>query len=156
SLKYTIIFLLILSIIINPLFLVLSVSIIIILVYINSDMQLKENFDINFNMNTPPIVNYKSCQQSKSWISNETPLETGDYFVSKNQNLVGRRQNPKTYIAPLIVPPSHDIEYWKKNEFTKYPSVMNRPRQQDLYLSGYVSKTNEDVSNKQQYTMTSY
>lgn len=145
----------ILSILSSPFFLILSLSIIFILAYINNQMKQKENFEYNFNMNSTPHVNYQSCKENKSWISNETLLETGQDFFSKNQNLVGKKQHPRTYSAPLIVPPSYDLKYWRKNNLTEYPSIMNRPRQQDLYLSGYVSKTDENSDNRK-YNVSSY
>ena len=75
------------------------------------------------------------------WCGDYTQSVVGPEFKSLNQNLVGKRSNPRTRVAPVIAPRSYDSEYWRKDEFNKYPSIVNRPSQQDLYLSGYVSLT---------------
>jgi hypothetical protein len=43
-------------------------------------------------------------------------------------------------IAPVIVPPSHDLGYWKDNNLIEY-SQINTAGQQDMYLSGYAEST---------------
>lgn len=75
------------------------------------------------------------------WCGDAVLETTGPEYVSLNQNLAGKRVNPRTLVAPVITPPAYDSAHWRKNEFNKLPSIINRPSQQDLYLSGYVSLT---------------
>jgi hypothetical protein len=79
------------------------------------------------------------CDQGTGWLSAEVPFDYSGPEASKNQALAGTRVHPRTLVAPLIVPPAYDFEYWGANQFVKYPSMINRPRQQDLEASGYVS-----------------
>lgn len=79
-----------------------------------------------------------SCNQGKSWLSDNIPFDSG-VESSKNQALVGTKVHPRTLVAPLIVPPPYDFQYWRESELTKYPSIINSPRQQDLEASGYIS-----------------
>ena len=56
-------------------------------------------------------------------------------YVSINQRLAGP-PNPKTLIPPVVVPPSHDLEFWKANNLITH-SAINDMRQIDNYNSGY-------------------
>ena len=56
-------------------------------------------------------------------------------YMSINQKLVGQA-NPKTLIPPVIVPPSHDLTYWKANNLITH-SHINEQSQYDVYQSGY-------------------
>jgi len=56
-------------------------------------------------------------------------------YMSINQKLVGQG-NPKTLIPPVIVPPSHDLSYWKANNLITHSHV-NEQSQYDVYQSGY-------------------
>ena len=47
--------------------------------------------------------------------------------------------NPRTLIAPVIAPPSHDISYWKANNLITH-SAVNTQKQIDDYSSGYMVK----------------
>lgn len=57
-------------------------------------------------------------------------------YKSINNALVGTA-NPKTFIAPVIVPPIADLDYWKANNTTKH-SQINSGTHLDVYQSGYV------------------
>lgn len=56
-------------------------------------------------------------------------------FQSKNQNLVGGA-NPKTRIAPVTVAPIYEWNVWKQNDFV-IPQAINSRTSQDFYSSGY-------------------
>lgn len=60
-------------------------------------------------------------------------------YISINQKLVGP-PNPKTLIPPVIIPPSHDLSYWKANNLVTHSSV-NDQLQIDNYKSGYQVST---------------
>ena len=68
------------------------------------------------------------------------PLNYDQSFVSKNQLLAGNA-NPKTRIAPVLAPRSHDLEEWRDNEFVNL-SITNSETRSDMYNSGY---TNDDT-----------
>lgn len=55
--------------------------------------------------------------------------------LSQSQPLAGK-PNPKTLIPPVMVPPSHDLEYWKNSNLT-IQSGINRESQQDYFQSGF-------------------
>jgi hypothetical protein len=55
--------------------------------------------------------------------------------LSLNQKLVGQA-NPKTKIAPIIIAPSHDLDYWRANNLITHSHV-NIKTEQDVYQSGY-------------------
>jgi len=67
----------------------------------------------------------------------EVPLQFNNpnANLSQSQPLVGL-PNPKTLIPPVIVPPSHDLEYWKNSNLT-IQSGINRESQQDYSQSGF-------------------
>jgi hypothetical protein len=69
---------------------------------------------------------------------NTNPKMNNEY-MSQNQKLVGG-PNPKTLIAPVIVPPSHDLSYWKTNNLITHSHV-NDMKQIDNYQSGYQVST---------------
>lgn len=56
-------------------------------------------------------------------------------FVSTNQRLAGP-PNPKTLIAPVVVPPAMALDYWRANNLINH-SHINTESQRDTYLSGY-------------------
>jgi hypothetical protein len=57
-------------------------------------------------------------------------------YVSNNQRLQGG-PNPKTLVPPVVVPPSHDMDFWRMNNLATH-SAINSEMQQDMYLSGFV------------------
>ena len=78
--------------------------------------------------------------QHTLFCNDEQPLTPNDpNYVSLNQRLAGP-PNPKTQIAPVVVPPLSDLDYWRANNLINH-SHINTESQFDTYLSGY------DVSN---------
>lgn len=81
-----------------------------------------------------------------SWCNDDLPLDVGTttYDTSKatsfNGNLSGP-PNPKTKIAPVVKPPSHDLTYWRDNNLITHSAINSENRQQDKYLSGYTVST---------------
>lgn len=67
-------------------------------------------------------------------------------YISRNQKLAGP-PNPKTNIPPVIVAPSHDLDYWKATNLVTH-SAINEETVTDTYSSGYNVSTN---CNNQQY-----
>uniref|UniRef100_A0A6C0ELE4 Minor capsid protein P9 transmembrane helices domain-containing protein n=1 Tax=viral metagenome TaxID=1070528 RepID=A0A6C0ELE4_9ZZZZ len=69
------------------------------------------------------------------------------FNFSMNQTLAGGdyggkyRPNPKTLVAPIIKPPSHDLSYWRDNNLTTYSAINSEPGQIDMYASGYAVST---------------
>ena len=61
-----------------------------------------------------------------------------------NNKILSGNQNPKTLINPIIIPPSHDIQYWKINDLISHSNTNNQI-QDELYLNGYL--TSNDVEN---------
>jgi hypothetical protein len=60
-------------------------------------------------------------------------------YMSKNQ-MLGNGHNPKTLIPPVVIAPSHALDYWKANNLISH-SAVNKVTQQDVYLSGYAVST---------------
>ena len=60
-------------------------------------------------------------------------------YMSNNQRLVGP-PNPKTLVAPVIVPPAADMNYWRANNLV-VQSGINEESQIDVYQSGYQIST---------------
>jgi len=72
--------------------------------------------------------------------NDERPVRYNDpTWISPNAKL-GMGQNPKTLIKPLVVPPSHDLTYWRANNLITHSNV-NKATQKDAYLSGYAVST---------------
>ena len=111
------------------------------------------NYNINKPRNQPKINSCGYTNSSNPWCNDTVTEVTGPGYISRNQHLTGNKQNPRTLVAPVITPPSYDFTHWRKNELNAYPSIVNRPSQQDLYLSGYVS--GPGGSNGQQSQLTS-
>lgn len=57
-------------------------------------------------------------------------------WISPNQKLVGPA-NPKFEVAPVIVPPSHDLDYWKNNSLSVRRQI-NEMSTFDAAASGYL------------------
>ena len=131
-------------------FLLLSLSLlfIIILYYIQKDnmQQIKEGFN-NFShksfSETPKIPHISQQKLPKVvddyayfYCNDPISLEPFDKTtLSLNQKLVGPA-NPKTKIAPIIIPPSHALDYWRANNLITHSQV-NLKTEQDVYQSGY-------------------
>lgn len=130
------------------LFFVLSIIFIIILFYLQKRKMssIQENYTPISkieNLYKEGVKEYKrnryTVEKFPSYYADQriksTEIVPDQTFVSANQRLVGRA-NPKTLIAPVVAPPSHDWEYWKDNDFV-FPSAINEKRTQDFYGSGY-------------------
>lgn len=137
-------FAIVLAIVVHPSMLIISLLVIIMLAYINCRMpRTRENFEPvpNFTLQkaaSSPRLNTCGRKDLTTYtVAQESP--EGRVFESRNQHLAGSKVHPRTLVAPVITPPSYDYEYWKKNNLNAYPMQTNRSRQQDLYLSGYVS-----------------
>jgi len=70
---------------------------------------------------------------------NDIPLVFDDTYISQNQRFAGPA-NPKTLIAPIVVPPIAELEYWKNNNLTVL-SQINTETQRELYRNGYIINT---------------
>jgi len=164
------------------LFLLLSIIFIIILYYLQkSNMTTCETYKEKTSYNKIDMIkktdllykqgvneyktNRYTVEKFPNYYSNEriesTEVIPDQTFFSKNQSLVGRA-NPKTLVAPVVVPPSYDWTYWKANDFV-IPSIINEKRTQDYYGSGYFtsdepieqpnnSKINSKIKSVENYT----
>jgi hypothetical protein len=126
----------------------------------------KNNLNINnkcpvydsFNYKNVPVSEYVKFTQNNNGISinkdqlivnnpttyrfcdDSVELKFNDpNYVSPNQRLVGN-PNPKTNIAPVIIPPCYSLDYWKTNNLVDY-SQINRESQQEAYQSGFFEST---------------
>jgi hypothetical protein len=92
------------------------------------------------NISTNPVNNTKNIlidrPSTYRFCNDEVTFDFNDEdYMSPNQKLVGQA-NPKTLIPPVIVPPSHDLSYWKANNLITHSHV-NDMKQIDDYQSGY-------------------
>ncbi len=66
-------------------------------------------------------------------------------IIGLNQRLTvgpdGQTQNPNTYIKPVVIPPTHDLSYWRDNDMIVYAQINSAGAQEDMYLSGYAEST---------------
>jgi hypothetical protein len=138
-------------------FFIICLIFIIIIYYIKRDSMTKENYTpdysreyLNYTIQTnklpssiprktkqtPPILN----QPNVNRFCTDYVQQTYDKNqLSKNQKLANG-QNPRTLVPPIIVTPSHDIEFWRDNNLI-INSHINAATQQDVYQSGYVTST---------------
>jgi hypothetical protein len=108
----------------------------------NDDVTLNPN---NFNHSLISSTNsfnnnldFSSVSQTVSNISDDSVKSVIDSIHKKkslNQRLAGP-PNPKTLIAPIIVPPSHDLSFWKADNLINH-SHINTESHTDTFLSGY-------------------
>jgi|688.fasta_scaffold02785_12 hypothetical protein len=75
-----------------------------------------------------PLSQQRFCNDEKSFVFDCS-------FESQNQKLAGF-QNPKTKIAPIIAPRSHDLDVWKANDFVVNSNI-NNSTNFDQERSGY-------------------
>lgn len=78
---------------------------------------------------TFPITKTRFCNDVQ-------PLRYDEEFFSKNQMLVGG-PNPKTFIPPIIAPPSHELSEWKTTDLT-INSAINDSTNYDVSAAGYI------------------
>lgn len=125
-------------------FLIFSLLFIIIIYYIKKNKM--ETYKENYNPKTSLKPNmFKPLSDQARLFCNDEKLLSPNYpsannLISKNQRLAGP-PNPKTKIQPVIVPPSHDLEYWKANNLITH-SHINTETEEDIYQSGYYVSTN--------------
>jgi len=142
----------------SGLFLALSLIFIIILYYLQRNMSCETYKKQDYIKKSEQLYkegvnqykkNRYTVEKFPSYYSDEriiaTEIVPDQTFVSANQRLVGPA-NPKTLVAPVVAPPSHDWEYWKANDFV-FPSIINEKRTQDYYGSGYFTSDEPLVEN---------
>ena len=118
---------------ISIIFLIPTLSFVIILYYIQKRRPMNNNPKENFK-NKIIVCNTQSkcptfCNDQVQLNPNYPPP------VSNNQALVGP-PNPKTLIPPVIAPPPAALDYWRANNLINH-SHINTESQHDTYLSGY-------------------
>jgi hypothetical protein len=91
--------------------------------------------------------------------ANKQPTFTGNDFnngnyVSPNQALVGKPM-PRTQVAPVIVPPSKCIDFWKPNDFVVHSGI-NSESTVDISRSGYLITDKSCLSDYKCGTNTKY
>lgn len=97
-------------------------------------LQMLKNGSVTFNdPNSKTFCNdYKPLDGLKGTFNNPE-------YTSLSQKLAGK-QNPRTLIPPVIVPPIADLEYWGTNNLVSFPQI-NRESNIDVYRSGYQVST---------------
>ena len=74
-----------------------------------------------------------------SWINN---LDKGGSPTTGEHRKFGEYGgNPITRISPVVIPPTHDLEYWRDNNMISLSIINRAPTQEDMYLSGYAEST---------------
>ena len=86
------------------------------------------NQDNNVELDTPSSHVYDGAPIDID-VDNPGYKLANDLFLGK--------VNPRTLIAPVIAPPSHDLSYWKANNLITHSSI-NSQKQIDDYSSGYL------------------
>ena len=68
-----------------------------------------------------------------------------NFAVGLNQSLTrgpgNMDANPNTKISPVVIARSHDLEYWRDNNFITMSQINSSGIQEDMYLSGYAEST---------------
>lgn len=94
-------------------------------------MNLQEGFNLRSKSDSGnPFTEY-NCN-NVTHLDFREPSKT---FISYNQKLVGKA-NPKTFLKPIVVPPSNDLEVWKANDFVIHSHINDSSRTDDE-ASGY-------------------
>jgi len=125
-------------------FLLFSLTLIIILYYVQRNNMYKENFNEQSMETCKPYktkldLDYTRNKQTMT-CDDKYGLTFDNKQYSSNQALAGTA-NPKTLKAPVVVPPIYDLKYWRKNEFVNFP-IINEHSESDLYQSGYIPVVN--------------
>ena len=87
-------------------------------------------------------------------VSLDTNVFNNPNYTSINQKLAGS-PNPKTNLAPVVIPPACDYTYWKANNMV-VPSFINSESNIDLYQSGYQVSTccgQQKTNKKNEYSI---
>ena len=122
-------------------FLLFSLTLIIILYYVQRNNMYKENF----NQPSMETCNPYKTNLNLDYTRNKQMMTCNDSYgltfnnkqYSSNQALAGTA-NPKTLKAPIMVPPIYDLKNWRQNELVNFP-IINEHSGSDLYQSGYIS-----------------
>jgi len=101
---------------------------------------IKYFIDSNNNVELDSKDSKTFCNTDKDFEVDKPDFRTNNYFFQKGN------VNPRTLIAPVVVPPSHDLSYWKANNLITH-SAVNTQKQIDDYNSGYQVTTNCGVNN---------
>jgi hypothetical protein len=75
------------------------------------------------------------------FVGTDTP---NNQLTGLNQRLAylpDYKNNPVTQINPVVIPPTHALDYWKENDFVVFSKINSSGIQQDNYLSGYAVST---------------
>jgi hypothetical protein len=105
--------------------------------YKNQSLIENFNMDSQSNINNPKTTITKPNTFCESSIVIEGPngIINNPEWVSPSQKLAGGA-NPKTKIPPVMVAPTHDLDYWKSNNMVVHSSI-NDVSNIDVYNSGY-------------------
>jgi hypothetical protein len=129
------------------LYLIFSVTIIIILYYLQikpMDNKIIENFQNNRQYKKKSDMN---CIQKKDTVFQPSQnLDIIDTKISKRNKTLSGPPNPKTLRNPIVVAPPTDLSYWKKNQSITHSST-NTSRTNDFYNSGYISIPDKYINN---------
>jgi len=109
----------------------------------------KENFEFG-SLSTTQKKNINGKTYLETVIDTPEPVPFCNDYVSidpqtsttygLNQRLAGGA-NPKTRIAPVVLPPIYDLDYWKDNNLIQFSAINTKGAQEDMYLSGYAEST---------------
>ena len=93
-------------------------------------------FSDTFNDNSCNIINpVQALKYANPTMTPESKIMQPDY-ISPNQKLVGKPM-PRTEVAPIIVPPTNCLDFWKPNDFVTQSGI-NSESTVDLGRSGYL------------------
>lgn len=85
---------------------------------------------------------FQGLNQSLAW-NNSQPLGFNQASASGRARPMNKAVNahPLTKIAPVIAPPSHDLEAWKDNNLIVHSAINSEGIQQEMYMSGYAESS---------------
>lgn len=89
----------------------------------------------NVGRRNPPLYKSGFSTTQKRFCNDEVSLNYGPDFFSINQSLAGE-PSMKTTIPPIIAAPSHDLSFWKENDFVTHSGI-NRETNFDYSRAGY-------------------
>jgi hypothetical protein len=84
-------------------------------------------------------IQFRNYGGPPSWINDLD--RGGNPTTGNNRNFGEYGGNPITKIKPVVIPPTHDLEYWKDNNLIFHSAVNTAGLQEDMYLSGYAEST---------------
>lgn len=144
----------------SPLFILLALTIIIILYYLEKGkMSTAENFSCNigkglqaFKQLEDHVVSLQKCSMAakegaQKPTHNDFDVTFDDRYYSKNRALAGG-PNPKTLVQPILPHRAYDWQVWRNNDYNNFSSQINNRTRQFLYENGYLEQTPECGGNK--------